>query len=850
MFSLVFVSVCTVSGQAADVGVDFNREIRPILASRCFQCHGPDEAARKGSLRLDLREGAIGPAKSGKPAIVPGQGAQSELLKRVATEDEDDLMPPGKHGAPLTSAQVETLRTWVAQGAAYTPHWAYLKPTRPTLPAVKQDDWARNEVDHFILARLEAEKLKPMAEADRYALIRRLSLDLTGLPPTIEEADAFVKDASPESYEKLVDGLLARPAYGERWASVWLDLARYADSQGYAPDEDRVIWAYRDWVIQALNENKPFDQFTIEQIAGDLLTNPTPSQLAATAFNRNTLTNTEGGTNREEFRVAAVLDRVNTTTQVFLASTFACAQCHTHKYDPITQKEYYRLFAVFNGTEDADRRDESPTIEIARVGSTDAAEFKLQVTDLRKRVAEQARAVEKYRAAWEKAVLGAPLKSSTQSHGDTDVLKEKGAAVDSGVPKADGVPKAIVAIVQKPAKDRPKKEQDQLAAYFHGLFPALAKLQTELKALEARYAAATTTVPVMKEGKARETNILIRGDWLNKGEKVDAGLPAAMGAPIPAGKVDRLTLANWIVSPENPLTARVAANRLWEELFGTGIVETSEDFGLQGDLPSHPELLDWLATEFQRVGWDTKKMIRLIVTSAAYRQSSQVTEAALRLDPFNRLISRGPRVRLPAEIVRDQALAASGLLSKKMFGPPCQPPKPNFGLSAAFGPTTDWKADTDENRFRRGLYIRIRRNAPYPSMTTFDAPERTSCTSRRIRTNTPLQALVTLNDPCYVEAAQGLARRVMKEGGGTLESRITFAFRTVLTRPPTEVEVARLRELYEQAHVAYAADKVKATAVATKPLGALGKDVDVVEAAAWTVIGNVLLNLDETLAKR
>ncbi|MEZ0266648.1 MAG: PSD1 and planctomycete cytochrome C domain-containing protein, partial [Phycisphaerae bacterium] len=682
--------------------VDFNREVRPILSSGCLLCHGPDEGTRKVGLRLDVRDKAILKLETGKAAIVPGQPDKSELIARVTTADEDDVMPPAKHGARLTATQVDTLKRWIAQGAEYTQHWAYAKPVRPTTPTVKDGAWARTELDRFVLARLEAEGLKPNGEADRYALIRRLSLDLTGLPPTIEEADAFAKDGSPDAYEKLIDRLLASPAYGERWASVWLDLARYADSQGYAPDEDRVIWRYRDWVIEALNANLPYDQFTVQQLAGDLLPNPMEKQLVATAFNRNTLTNTEGGTNREEFRVAAVVDRVNTTTQVWLASTFACAQCHNHKYDPISTKEYYQLYAVFNGTEDNDQKSEAPTLETPRVGmEAEAADLKARVTEARARVAAESKKADAHRASWEKAVVES---FSRDPKGEPKASPQaSAAALPSTV-----APKDILAILKKPAKDRNKKELDQLTAHYQSLFPELKKLLAESKAVEAKHAATVTTVPVMKEGKGRESHVMVRGDWLNKGEKVEPGLPANLGGEVAkpqAAKVDRLTLAKWIASPENPLTARVAVNRLWEELFGVGIVETSEEFGMQGESPVNPQLLDWLATEYVRVGWDTKAMVRLIVTSAAYRQSSKVGEAALAKDPFNRLASRGPRVRLPAEIVRDQALAASGLLSRKMFGPPCQPPKPNFGLSAAFGPTTDWKADTDENRWRRGVYV-------------------------------------------------------------------------------------------------------------------------------------------------
>jgi mono/diheme cytochrome c family protein len=814
--------VSAAGGARADAPVDFNRDVRPILAGKCFTCHGPDEESRKVGLRLDGREFAVKLLKSKATAVVPGKADASELIRRVITEDEDDLMPPPKNGVRLTPAQVKTLRTWIEQGAPYAEHWAYVKPTRPLPPEVKEPGWAVNEVDRFVLAKLEKEGLRPGPFADRYALIRRLSIDLTGLPPTIEEADAFARDENSNAYESLIDRLLAKPAFGERWAQVWLDLARYADSQGFANDPDRTIWRWRDWLIQSLNANVPFDRFTVEMLAGDLLPGATQDQLIATGFHRNTLTNTEGGTQPEEFRSAAVVDRVNTTMQVWMATTMGCAQCHTHKYDPLSHKEYFGLYAIFNNTEDRNGGDDAPVIEAPRVGSEQAAEaLRPKVAEAKRKLDEETKRVDAGRAEWEKTVDRAKL------------------------------PKDVAGLLAKPAKERKKDQQEKLASYYRSqASPEYKALEAEHKKLEQQLTSLTVTTPVLKEGKPRETHVHLRGNYLAKGEKVDPGLPAVF-PPAPAGApMNRLTLAQWLVSPENPLTARVAANRLWDELFGVGIVETTEDFGTQGELPTHPELLDWLATEYVRLGWDTKRLIRTIVTSAAYRQSSAVSEALAKRDPFNRLIARGPRVRLPAEQVRDQALAAGGLLSAKMFGPPCQPPKPNFGLSAAFGGTTDWKADTGEDRWRRGLYVRVRRNAPYPSMVTFDAPERTYCSLRRIRTNTPLQALVTLNDPVFVEAAQGLARRVIKDGGATPESRATFAFRACLTRPPTSDEVGRIVKLHEQALAEYRQSPKQAEAMATKPLGPAPAGADAADLAAWTVVSNVLLNLDETLAKR
>lgn len=807
------------TSDAQQTGVDFTRDVRPILTGKCFQCHGPDDKVRKANLRLDVRDGAL-------KVISPGQGDKSELLRRVTSSEPDQQMPPAKLGKQLSATEIATMRRWIEAGAPYPTHWAYVKPIRPAIPETNDKNWPITPIDRFILARLEKQGLKPQPLAEPFAIIRRLSIDLTGLPPTIAEADQFAKEyaATPQAaYKALFDRLLAKKSFGERWAAVWLDLARYADSQGFANDPDRTIWRYRDWVIEAFNNNLPYDRFTIEQLAGDMLPQPTPSQLIATGFHRNTLTNTEGGTSPEEFRSAAVVDRVNTTAQVWLGATMACAQCHNHKYDPFSQKEYFQLYAIFNSCEDANTGNDAPTINVARVGNEEQFEkLNKDYTELKKEYDELTKKVDARQAEWEKTL------------------------------KSTNLPKDLAAIAKKEPKDRKAAEKQKLANHHRGLDADWKKLDAEFQLMDSLMKGISTTAPILKEIKPRDTHIQLRGNYQDLGEKVAPGLPTAL-ANSKSGSVDRLALANWLVSPENPLTARVAVNRLWEELFGIGIVETSEDFGTQGELPLHPELLDWLATEYIRLGWDTKAMIKLIVSSAAYRQSSQMqnAESGMRMeDPNNRLLSRGPRVRLSAETVRDQALFASGLLSSKMYGPPVQPPRPNFGLNAAFGGTTDWKTSDGEDKYRRAIYTKIRRNAPYPSMTTFDAPERTYCNIRRLRTNTPLQALVTLNDPVYVEAAQALARRVIKDGGDKDEARISYAFRLVLTRPPSEAEVKRLAELLNQAREGFKTDTVAATAMSTKPLGALPDGMNAVDAAAWTVIGNVLLNLDETLAKR
>jgi len=1134
---------------AAEPGkIDFNRDIRPILSNNCIQCHGPDAAERKGGtdgLRLDVRDGALADL-GGYAAIVPGAPAKSALIERVSSTDPDLVMPPKESGKKLTKREIDLLTQWVKEGANYAVHWSYAKPVRPALPAVKQTSWPKNEIDYFILARLEREGLSPSPEADRNTLIRRLSLDLTGLPPTVEEVEAFVADNDPQAYEKLVDRLLHNQAYGEHWAHFWLDLARYADSAGYADDPPRTIWLYRDYVIRSLNENKPFDQFTIEQIAGDLLPNPTNDQLIATAFHRNTLTNNEGGTNDEEFRNVAVVDRVNTTLAVWMGTTMACAQCHTHKFDPITQEEYFRFFAFFNNTEDADRTDESPllyvmspeqqkqkesweleiaslekqlstptpelltaqtkweqslpkdltwhspkpttlssrennpatigedsvirlapkpakdvyTVQLPTVGdklqalrldvlpdpslpgngpghsgggnfvlskltakvvpphSTQLKGRYVRVENLGSGVFLHLAEVQAFRGNENVALAGKATQVSTdydapaelaidgktngdffkgksvthtgkadnpwwevdlqseqpldrivlwnRTDGDTAarlakfrvaVLDEKRQVVwettetnspkpsrewslsgertipfqvafadyeqpgfaaanvlqpkpdvgwaiggqpgqphhltliaatpvelppgstlqvvleqtsrfdqhtlgcfklsytgDAHVAELAKMPAGVLAILQTPADARSDAQRAELTKYFLSQTPQLASQREQLAKLKKQLAdLKADTVPIMRElpsDKRRVTRIQHRGNFLDLGDEVTEGTPAAFH-PLPADQPkNRLTLARWLVDENNPLTARVIANRYWEQIFGIGIVATSEEFGSQGEAPFHPELLDWLATELVRLKWDQKAMLKLLVTSAAYRQSSRLTPELAERDPDNRLLAAGPRVRLSAEMIRDQALAVSGLLSKKMYGPPVKPPQPSIGLNAAFGGGIDWQTSTGDDKYRRGLYTTWRRSNPYPSMAAFDAPNREVCTVRRSRTNTPLQALVTLNDPVYVEAAQALARRAIAEAGPTPANRVDRLFKLCLARPPREAETQRIVQLYEQALADFQQSPEEARKMATDPLGSPAANVDLADLAAWTVVSNVMLNLDEMFLKR
>ena len=786
---------------AAQDKVDFNAEIRPLLSRNCYHCHGPDEKSRRAKLRLDLRDDAVKQRRKGEYVIKPGDPEGSLLLERIRSTDPEQVMPPPETGHALTPREVELFRRWIKDGADFAAYWAFVKPTRPPLPPVRHTSWPRNGIDRFILAKLEAHKLPPSPEADRYSLARRVALDLTGLPADPKRVDAFVRDQSPDAYEKFIDELLASPAYGERWARVWLDLARYADSRGYGSDPLRLnIWPYRDWVISAYNRNLPYDQFTREQLAGDLLPQPTQEQLTATAFHRNTMTNTEGGTIDEEWRVAAVKDRTATTFQVWMGLTMGCAQCHSHKFDPISQKEFYQAYAVFNQTEDSDREDEYPTLPLP-------TREELQ----------------------RKATIEQRIATLQQ---DLPPARPRLASL----PGVMATPAGLLGVVTLTANVRLAAEKPL----------QLATARKELAAIRP------VDVPVLRElptAKQRPTRLLHKGNYLEPGMDVGPGVPAAFGTWSTRQPMNRLHLADWLFSPENPLTARVAVNRLWSQLFGTGLVETEEDFGTQGQLPSHRELLDWLAMEYREQGWDQKRLLKLIVTSATYRQSSRVTPELLKADPRGRLLSRYPRQRLDAEQIRDQALALSGLLSRKLGGPSVYPPQPDGLWRAAFNGQRTYPTSTGEDRYRRGLYTVWRRTVPYPSMATFDAPSRETCTVKRIPTNTPLHAYVTLNDPVFVEAAQALGRRLLKEGGPDTASRLRHGLRLVLSRPAEEQSVQALLQLYEESLARYRANPAEAKQLATPPVGTLPRGVDVAEAAAWTVVGNVLLNLDGVLMK-
>ena len=1119
--------------------VNFNRDVRPILTENCYSCHGPDASSRKAKLRLDAAEHATQPAKSGAAAIVPGKPDASELVKRIFSTDHDELMPPGETHRVLKPAQKETLRQWIAQGAKYEGHWAFTKPVRPAVPQISNlKSQILNPLDSFIAARLHENALTLSPPADPPTLARRVALDLTGLPPSPELLTAFLADTTPEAYPRYVDALLASPHYGERWARMWMDIARYADSAGYGSDPLRLnMWPWRDWVIRAFNDNLPYDKFTLHQLAGDLLPDAATEQVVATGFHRNTMTNTEGGTDDEEWRVAAVKDRAAVTAQAWMGLTMGCAQCHSHKFDPISQDEYYRFYALFNQTEDNDQPGEQPLLpvpstedraksealktEIAALeqsmkqsspeleqelaaweqkvrtptawetlditalttggvetpvwsklpdgsivthgGRVDAITFDITaavklraLTGLRLEVlpddslpgrgpghsssgngvvsevtvtalpaadgpplvryvrvelpgknrylqlaevqvfsgkdnlatagkasqsstyttAEAARAIdgktdgvfdhhsvahtneekdpwwevdlgsarpvdrlavwnrteaaerlnnwrllaldEKRQPVWQREIKETPSPTFTsavdgsravlltaasadfsqdgwsaalavdgkpdtgwawapqtgtahsavfefaqpvdaprlrialaQNYGGSHMLGRFRLSVTAAAPPLRIMPENIRAILA--AAQRTPEQQKVLLEFYRPQSKALAALTAKVEEKQKALAAIKpVSVPVMRElakGKQRKTRFLNKGNFLDPGAEVQAGFPVAFGALPPGAPMDRRGVVSWIFSEENPLTARVAVNRFWAALFGTGLVETEEDFGMQGTYPSHPELLDWLAVEFRESGWDVKRLLKLIVTSHTYRQSSAVSAAVVEQDPRNRLLSHYTRRRLDAEQVRDQSLALSGLLSRKFGGPSVYPPQPDGLWKAAFNGERSYSTSTGEDRYRRGLYTIWRRTVPYPSMATFDAPSREACTIRRTPTNTPLQAFVTLNDPVYVEAAQSLARRIIKEGGPDTASRIHFALTLVLARPADPAAVAALVKLYESEHTRYTADAEAAKKLATDPLGPLPAGINAAEAAAWTAVANVLLNLDGVLMK-
>ncbi len=1029
----IFLAFAHPAAAQSSPTIDYNGQIRPILSDNCFKCHGPDETHRQGGLRLDVPDAPLQPADSGTAAIIPGQPDQSELVRRVFSADADEVMPPADSDRRLKPEDKELLKTWIAQGARFQNHWSFVPPERPPLPRVKNTTWVRNSIDDFILARLETEGLQPTREADRTTLIRRLTLDLTGLPPTLAEIDAFLADSSDQAYERLVDRLLANPHFGERLALDWLDAARFGDTHGFHIDSGRDMTRWREWVIGAFNNNKPFDQFTVEQLAGDLLPNATLEQKLATGFNRNHMINFEGGAIPQEYHNAYIIDRVNTTGAVWLGLTVACVQCHDHKYDPISQKEYYQLYAYFHNVPenglDGSKGNAAPLI---RVPSADQQrrldELAVAIQTLEAELAGDLPGVDKAQAAWEQTLaddkpavwtvlvpdqlqagqgtvlaaqpedqsivasganpatetytilapanlrnitairletlpddrlagrgpgrsgngnvvmtefrvaavtspgepadplavrsasadfsqqdfpvanavdgksntgwaiypevgkphsavfqLGQPINSPGSArlqvtlefqspHAQHQLGRFRLAVTDSPNPHGtDKLPAGVRSALDTLAEQRTPRQRDEIKKYFRehvstavrGLVAKLAEQKEAQAALDKQI---PTSMVMQEMAQPRDTFVLVRGQYDKFGEKVTSGVPAFL-PPLPEDAPNnRLGLAQWLVAPSHPLTARVTVNRYWQMVFGTGLVKTSEDFGSQGERPSHPELLDWLAVEFQTPvksplsgaehAWNVKSLVKLMVMSATYRQSSAVTPELLAKDPENRLLARGPRHRLSAEFIRDQALAVSGLLDDRIGGPSVSPYQPP-GIWEELASRADGKNWTAQeyaqshgpDLYRRSMYTFWKRTAPPPSLVTFDAPDRETCVVRRARTNTPLQALVLMNDPTYVEASRKLAERMLTAGGATTEDRLAFAFRLATARSPRDRELEVLKNVLQRQQDIFRQNAEAATRLLGVGEAARDDTLDAAELAAWTMVASAILNLDETLTK-
>jgi mono/diheme cytochrome c family protein len=994
---------------AAKMQVEFVRDIQPILSKNCYSCHGPTR--QKADLRWDVKEIALKGTDHG-PVIVPGKSEESRMIHLVAGLNPDAVMP--QKGDRLTTEQISLLRAWIDQGAkwpegldpkAYTDkktHWAFKAPVKPVIPVVKNKKWVRNPIDDFVLARLEKEKLHPSPEADRVTLIRRLSLDLTGLPPTIKEVDDFVADKSPDAYEKLVERLLDSPHFGECWGRHWLDVARYADTNGYEKDLPRSIWPYRDWVINAFNRNMPFDEFTIEQMAGDLLPNATTEQKVATGFHRNSMINEEGGVDPEEFRVAAIINRVETTGKAWLGLTVNCAQCHTHKYDPISHKEYYQLLAFLNS-------DDEPILEVpSKEQLAKRADIQKRISAIEDELAKDPE-ISGRQKAWEEkqgaanvewAVLdpeayygavgtkfdkladqsllatassppsstytvqtkttltnitafrlevltdpnlphGGPgrtphgnfvltafsvdaispdgkttnhvtLQNATADFAQTDFPitdaingkadSKHGWAIDGGPGRlnqdrkavfetkdkigfeggatlvftmrqlfgaqhtigrfrlsatsrpehpiqADTLSKHLRDLVNVPADKRTPAQKRELFSFYRTLDSKCADADQKISKIMDEYPQADTTMVLAARTEPRKTHIFKRGDFRKPMEEVQPDVPAFLPQLPKDAPRNRLTLGKWLVDKKNPLTARVTMNRFWQAYFGRGIVTTSEDLGTQGEKPSHPELLDWLACEFMDKGWDMKAMHRLIVESATYRQSSKVTPHLYEVDQYNRLLARGPRVRVEAEIVHDIALKAAGLLNDKIGGPSVYPPIPDGVLGLAYGAPMKWEVSKGEDQYRRALYTFWKRSVPYPGLSIFDAPNADVVCVRRVMSDTPLQALTTLNDTVYHEAAQAMALRVWKEGGRDDRERAIFAFRLCTSRTPDETELNEVLAMLKNKEEYFENRTTEAIQVASEDPKNPPADVNLHKVAAWTLASRVLLNMDQTITK-
>jgi hypothetical protein len=800
--------------------VDYVRDVRPILANSCYACHGPDDKARKGKLRLDLRDEAI------KKAIVPGKGSESPLVKRVVSKDSEETMPPAHAKKPaITPDQANLLTRWIDEGAKFDQHWAYVKPVRPAVPEVKNRAWVQNTIDAFIAQGHERNGFTPAAAADKITLIRRLSIDLLGLPPSPAEIDSFVKDESPQAYEKVVDRMLGSKHFGERLALMWLDAVRYADTAGYHSDNHRDVWLFRDYVIDSFNNNKPFDQFTLEQLAGDLAPNPTNEQRVASGYNKMLMTTEEGGAQAREYTAKYAADRVRNASNAWMGATMGCCECHNHKYDPFTTKDFYRFAAFFADVAEVPvgRQPQTPIVTPAQ--------------------AEQLKTFDAEIAAKKTAIAMAKISEEGQAKWEADTKKTP--------PK--GLAKPIADALAIEADKRNDAQKKTLAQHYRdNVAPETAAARKELAAVTAKKDAFQKSLPqtlVTTVTQPRMMRVLPRGNWLDEtGEVVQPGIPEFLGSVGKTERATRMDLAKWMVSPENPLTARVFVNRLWKLAFGQGLVRNLDDFGTQGTPPTHPELLDWLASEFVAKKWDVKGTLKLMLMSNAYRQSSIAPKAVRDRDPANVWLSRQNRFRIDAEFIRDNALAVAGLLTTKIGGPSAKPYQPAGYWAMLNFPQRDWAADKNEDQYRRGMYTYWCRSFPHPSLTAFDAPSREECTNDRPRSSTPLQALVLLNDPTYVEASRVFATTIMKEGKTTPE-RLNAAYRRALSRSASAEEIKVLTALFDKHLAEFKKDAEGAKKLLAVGIAPLPANMDTAELAAWTSVGRVILNLHEAVTR-
>ena len=807
--------------------ISFNREIRPILSDICFQCHGPDANSREADLRLDVRESALAD-RGGYAALVPGDPDESELIWLIFSEDSSEQMPPKDHPRQLSQSEKELIRNWVEQGAEYEAHWAFIPPEK-AVPEIEDDGgWIQNEIDAFVLERLKKEGVEPSPEADKETLIRRLSLDLNGIPPTLEEIDRFLADNSSEAYEKVVDRLLASSRYGERMVWEWLEASRYADSNGYQNDDERGMWPWRDWVIDAMNDNMPFDRFTVEQIAGDLLPEPSQEQKLATAFLRNHMINGEGGRLPEENRIDYLVDQTDTVSTIWMGLSMSCARCHDHKYDPISQKEYYQLMAFFDKTEvDGAGRDPQtpPVLDL----TTDEHERKME--ELEQAKAEAAERLDKV----ERVIFPRP-------EGKLAIDSERAKSITNGT---------IQGLLKQPVNQRRPEPLIEVVAVFSETEPEyVEKTLDYIKAYQDLdiYGKSRPIVMIMEDSVERDTFILDKGSYESPTEKVITGFPAALNEGIDeTGDLNRLDLANWLLADGNPLTARVTVNRYWQQFFGRGILEQVENFGVQSTPPVYEGLLDWLAVEFRENGWDIKAIHKLIVMSATYRQSSRISPDLLDRDPENELLARGPRFRMQSWMLRDQALALGGLLNETSGGPPAKPYQPEgIWEEASFG-FIKYYPDSGDNLYRRSLYTFWRRIVGPPVF--FDSGSRQVCEVKSLRTNTPLHALTTLNATTYAEAARGFGQRALNELNGSDSERLRKAFRMATSRYPSRSELRTLKQALGKYRKHFSKNRDAALEVATVGESARYESLDPVDHAAWSTVGLMLLNLDETLTK-